>query len=428
MKERLKYFYNNFNKLTDEENMYLSSIIDQLINKKANLDELEKKLIIKCAIKDKCQYYGYPIINVEFVEEKNVPVDKKEAGGWYEPRKETIFITPNTLNDFFKNNQGYQFYSEYSNELERMILISLHECEHYFEYNDFVNNRLNLRTYYWTIYEISKLNNKEEYRMNYAYKQIENLANINGWGDTGLFLAKHHYNGNISIIPFLQSSARQELSHQKAKKTDLIEYYNISCLISNCKDNPNIIDKFPLLKEFFVSDENKKGSLKNINILVNQYNQLQRHHKSTEEVQIIYHEFFNYLFSKGISEINNNCGFIILDLITADLISLQGVFDYMNSGLDEKRNVIKKKVNRIIQYYSRLEMLNLLSIQDDFGNINEVINTKLTETLKVYETSKLMYNNYDESIENIINELRSKFNNFNIEHRSIEGRKSAINI
>ena len=68
MTDRLKYLYNNFDKLTEEENMYLSSIVDQLINKKTNLEELEKKLLIKYAIKDKCQYYGYPIINVAWNE------------------------------------------------------------------------------------------------------------------------------------------------------------------------------------------------------------------------------------------------------------------------------------------------------------------------------------------------------------------------
>ena len=61
------------------------------------------------------------------------------------------------------------------------------------------------------------MNNPNEYMVNYSYKQIENYANIQGWNDTGIFLARHHYTGNINIMPFLQSFARQELSHQKAK-------------------------------------------------------------------------------------------------------------------------------------------------------------------------------------------------------------------
>ena len=428
MIERLKYLFDNFDKLTDEENMYLSSIIDQLINKQVELDELEKKLLIKYAIREKCQYYGYPIINVEFLDEKNVPEDKKGAGGWYDSKKETIIITPNTLKNSFKEDQGYPFYSEFSNELERMIFASLHECEHYFQHYDFVNNQFNLRTYYWTIYKISKMNNPTEYSVNYSYKQIENHANIHGWHDTGVFLAKHHYKGNTDIIPFLQSTARQELSHQKAEKTDLIEYYNVSCLISKCKENPYLIENYPILKEFFVNDGNEKGSLKNLNLLVSQYNQLERHHKSTEEKQIIYHEFFNFLFNKDINLINNNCGLIVLDLITSDLISLQGVFDYTNSKEKEKRNVIRKKVSRIIKYYDVIERLNLLNVQDAFGSISDIINDRLKEALKVYETSKSMYKNYDEEIERTINELRNRFNYFDIESRYEEGRKSAINI
>ena len=200
MTERLKYLFDNFDKLTDDENMYLSSIIDQLINKQVNLDELEKKLLIKYVIREKCQYYGYPLINVEFIDENNVPEDKKEAGGWYNAKKETIFISSNTLIDSFKNDKGYPFYPEFSNELERIIFVSLHECEHYFQYYDFTNNQFNLRTYYWTIYKISMINNPKEYSVNYSYKQIENYANIHGWHDTGLFLARHHYKRNIDII------------------------------------------------------------------------------------------------------------------------------------------------------------------------------------------------------------------------------------
>lgn len=428
MTERLKYIYDNFDKLTNEEKAYLSHVINQLINKQTKLDDLEKKIIIKYAIKEKCQYYRYPTINVEFIEEKNVPEEKKEAGGWYDAKKEIIFISSNTLKDSFKKNQGYPFYPEFSNELERMIFVALHECEHYFQHHDFANNQFNLKAYYWIIYDITKMNKPGEYKVNYSYKQIENQANIHGWHDTGIFLSKHHYNRNLDIIPFLQSTARQELSHQKADKTDLIEYYNVSSLIKQCFSHPSLVDSYHLLKEFFVSEGNEKGTLKNIELLIDQYNQIERHHKSTEEKQKIYQEFFNYLFNKDINVINKNCGLIVLDLITSDLISLQGIFDYTNSKENEKRNVIKKKIKRIIKYYDAIERLNILGVQDIFDSISDIINDILKETLKVYETSKLMYNNFDEEIEKTINELRNRFNFFDVEFRNQEGRKSAINI
>ena len=60
--------------------------------------------------------------------------------------------------------------------------------------------------------------------------------------------------------------------------------------------------------------------------------------------------------------------------------------------------------------------------------MSDIINDRLKEMLKVYETSKSMYNNYDEEIEIMINELRNRFNYFNVELRNVEGRKSAINI
>ena len=55
MTERLKYLFDNFDKFTVEENKFLSSIIEQLINKQTSLDELEK--IIKSALKETLKVY-----------------------------------------------------------------------------------------------------------------------------------------------------------------------------------------------------------------------------------------------------------------------------------------------------------------------------------------------------------------------------------
>ena len=42
MIEHLKYLYDNFDKLTEEENFYLTNIINKLINNQKKLEKLEK--------------------------------------------------------------------------------------------------------------------------------------------------------------------------------------------------------------------------------------------------------------------------------------------------------------------------------------------------------------------------------------------------
>ena len=427
MSDKLSYLYSNMYNL-DKDDMYLLSlIIKNIINKDSELTEKEKKLLIKYAVMEKCLYYKYPVIPVQFVAEQAVPQDKKDAGGWY--RNGVIYITQNTLNDAFLQNKSYPFYGEFTNEVERLLLVPDHECEHYFQAFDCQNNRFTLGAYYYVIYQITKLNEPEEYHKNYAYKQIENQANVRGWQDVSRFLAKHQYRKKSTIFPALQSAARSELSHQKSEKSDLIEYYNISSLIKHCYIQPNLIDKYPLLQEFFINCGNNKGLLKDTASLIENYNILPRRHVVSQEKQIIYQEFFNYLFNQDINRIDENAGLLVFDLIESDLISLQGVFDYKDSKPIERKKVIQEKIDRIIKYYGALSDLNLLGTPyDDNNTIEDTMTKHLKETLKVYETAKDMYNNFDEDTESFVNQLRERFNYYDVETRPQVGRMSAINI
>ena len=143
---------------------------------------------------------------------------------------------------------------------------------------------------------------------------------------------------------------------------------------------------------------------------------------------MIYREIFHYIFNDNINSIDKNSGLILLDLIEEDLISLMGVFDYIDSKPMEKEKVVQKKIDRIIKYYDALENLNLLDYFDESKSIKDIIMERLRETLRVYETSKDMYNNYDDDIEISIKKLRDRFDYHDVEKRNPEGRKSAINI
>ena len=197
----------------------------------------------------------------------------------------------------------------------------------------------------------------------------------------------------------------------------------------HCYIQPNLIDKYPLLQEFFINCGNNKGLLKDTASLIENYNILPRRHVVSQEKQIIYQEFFNYLFNQDINRIDENAGLLVFDLIESDLISLQGVFDYKDSKPIERKKVIQEKIDRIIKYYGALSDLNLLGTPyDDNNTIEDTMTKHLKETLKVYETAKDMYNNFDEDTESFVNQLRERFNYYDVETRPQVGRMSAINI
>ena len=130
MEKRLWYLEKNFNNLTSDEIVFLKCYIDSLSNEK-ELSIVEKKLIMKLAIKEKCEYYGYPAVDVIFAAISN------QEGGHYDSKNNTIVLNENIFNsNVYNTSDKYPFYANQTTELERMLLIANHECEHYFQYYD----------------------------------------------------------------------------------------------------------------------------------------------------------------------------------------------------------------------------------------------------------------------------------------------------
>ena len=429
----LEFYYNNLDNLNEKEKTYLFYAINQIINKKGRLNEMEAKLLIKYAIMQKCKKNGYPLVKVEFLDEREVPEKNKNAGGYYLNKNNTIYICPNTIKDQI-TKEGYPFFSKVTNHVERLLIVAFHECEHYFQHYECKNNSFNLKSYYYMMHDIALSLDSEEYKRNYLFKQIENEANISAWQDTLSFLAEHKYSRNIKelLASSIRSWERKSFSYQKKDdKEYLIEDYNVIVLIYACLKYPSLVEQYPILKNFFYSEGGNKGRLKDINILIRDYNQMKRHHIISEDKQIVYREFFYYLF-RDVNNITKDSGLIVLDLIVDDFISLQSIFDHnlLKSDSNKKKQwVVYQKVNRIIKFYDAIKRLNLINtVYDGYASVEEVVFDHLRETLKVYETAKRMGRTVDNEIEKYVQLLRKKFNFNDIEFRQPEGRISAINI
>lgn len=434
MQKRLEFLEKEFNNLSSDEINYLRIIMDSLVNKE-QLSITEKKLIMKMAIREKCEYYGYPIIDVDFANVNN------SEGGHYEQKTNKIILNSNILsNNILENATLYPFFADQTRELDRILLISNHECEHYFQCFDYKKGILSRKSFSWIIfYLINKYTDKNsqgksEYKVNYNFKEIENYANIQGWYDTGLFLARHkslNIDQDVLNKLWLQSSARQNISSQKGKdgKKEIIENYNIRELIEIVDKNPSVIDQIPILSNFFYVQRTpiKRGKLKDLTVLLSQYKMIEQQYgneKSREQVEeekFVYRQFFYYLIGKDASIVSSKYNDVLYELALYEFISLQGIFDIENKQEDSYERISKIKIDRICNFLNRLEENKADKLCDKLMNIAK-------ETLKVYETSKLMYNDYNASVEKYMRIIREFFSLDNIEYRNPEDRKSAINI
>lgn len=434
MNKRLEYLESNFNTLSEEELKYLRMIVDDIIDKD-NLSLIEKKLIMKLAIREKCKQYGYPVIDIDFESFGN------KEGGKYVAKEKRILLNEDELNSGLSSDSTlYPYYSDITTELDRMLLIANHECEHYFQKYDLENNKLTKGSFAFLLYHLFNRytpvspNGKSEYQVNYNYKEIENYANTQGWYDTGMFLVRHKsskVNRELVHKLWLQSSVRQNVSYQKNKdgKTQIIEDYNMETLRRIVYIHPSLVEQYPLLSTFFYGKDYDKesGKLKGLDVLLSQYLKIEQdygHGKTryqVEEEKYVYRQFFYYLLGKDASIVSNGYETLLYDLALYDLISLQGIFDIAKKAPKSYERVSKIKADRINAFVDRLEELKAYELCDNLRD-------KTQETLRVYETSKLMYRDTNNNVEASMLCLRNRFDLTEVESRNPEGRKSAINI
>jgi len=133
-------------------------------------------------------------------------------------------------------------------------------------------------------------------------------------------------------------------------------------------------------------------------------------------------QFFYHLLDKGYEFNCLNGDVVLSDLIINDLWSLENLFDLRKKNANIYEHIVEIKINRIIN------AINLLMKYNKYDLHSEKIISVVREVLKVYETSKLMYSDSNEDVENYLNVLRQFFGLTEIEYRDPKGRSSALNI
>ena len=443
----IKNCFDKFYSFTDNQYAYLKeAIIPKILAKGDKASVMEKKLLIRFAVQEKCLYRGYNPIQVQF------QFLEGTKGGYYSNEKNIIIFnevylrgTPSSL-----RNQ-YPFFVGTTSLVDRMLLIAFHESEHYIQRVDLMNGIITKNSFAYLLYlvfnrNIHPENNITEYTFNYSFKEIESYANEQGWYDVVWFYARMNYSREQHKGPFiawLECVARSHMSFQKEYDENgkihnkIIENYNIGMLSNIVKLLPKLLDEYPVLKEFYQVN-GKEGILKDPKVLVSNYMKLDSEYRQrwgegvkkgydlkrvdVNETKYVYRQFFYHLLDKGYDFGCLNGDVVLNDLILNDLFSLQALFDVRKKDQNIYQHIVEIKVNRLVR------AINLLMQHNKYDSYIEDIIRAASEVLRVYETSKLMYSDANEEVENFVGILRQLFGLTEIEYRDPKGRSSAVNI
>jgi len=443
----IKNCFEKFYSLTDSQYAYLKeAIIPKILAKGDKASVMEKKLLIRFAVQEKCLYRGYNPIQVQF------QFLEGTKGGYYSYDKNIIIVNEMYLRGTpISLGNKYPFFAGTTSLVDRMLSIAFHESEHYIQRVDLMNGIITKNSFAYLLYlvfnrNIHPENNITEYKFNYSFKEIESYANEQGWYDVAWFYARMNYGREQHKGPFiawLECVARGHMAFQKEYDENgkihskIIENYNIGMLSNIVKLLPKLLDEYPVLKEFYQVN-GKEGTLKDPKILVSNYMQLESEYRQrwgegvkkgydlkridVNEKKYIYRQFFYHLLDKGYEFNCLNGDVVLSDLIINDLWSLENLFDLRKKNANIYEHIVEIKINRIIN------AINLLMKYNKYDLHSEKIISVVREVLKVYETSKLMYSDSNEDVENYLNVLRQLFGLTEIEYRDPKGRSSALNI
>ncbi len=424
------------------------------------------ELLIRFAIKEKCLSRGYEPVKVEFKE-----TGANRAAGYDNLRNVIVFNTnfvDGTIYELNKNDLNSQFnlstdkypsFNKSTRHIDRLFMCSFHECEHYFQYSDFESKILTKNSFSALLNIIFNTRIDNHNYLNYAYKEIENYATTEGWYDVSWFYAKMGIKQAQTIKPFrawLQSIARNEGAFQNEITSEgttiksIIEDYNISKLSEVIKAHKGYLytKGYEMLNHFY---DRNTGDIKPVIELVRDYNDLDRKYieeykkrsalgydtkrLDPSEPKYVYRQFFYYLLSKGSKFDFYGADSVLTDMANNDLRSLEYIFDFKNK--DENTPIIvEKKIERVLGVLSLLSQNKSIYCKtpenpEDSNRYHERVSSiisNVSETLKVYETSKLMYSDSNPLIERSMQNIRKQLGLHTVEYREPKGRESALNI
>ena len=154
--------------------------------------------------------------------------------------------------------------------------VVLHEYEHWNQYYNTENNILNSTSY---IYAKSRIlrsglskNGFDEYMKNYLYKESERFANIKAYRETarlvGRFFKKTALEHNLQVNAMnLERQLDRGIQYDSDNNLFYIGDYNIEKMEEALKKNPQLLEKYPIMKNFY----NLDGSFKSFQDVISIY-------------------------------------------------------------------------------------------------------------------------------------------------------------
>lgn len=291
----------------------LENVFRKLLNSEQDISISEKNFLVQYINYNKCNKLGLPLAKV-YITKKDL-FDGHDISNDYKgvSHGNTGIIG---LNEY-EFEKDFNIISKNFNISRGLLCLTTvnHELEHYKQSSMVNSGILNQSSFAMIKNSIFRnyLSTKDfdEFVSNYRYRETEMEANVNGWKDTAKLMesyAKDTKGKEIEQCYYLSGKKYMEKANSwqlkklgdKKKKTT-IENYNIKNLIEIVKNNPNLLNNFPQLNEFF----DKSGNIHKPFAFFEKYTDLELKKLKTsdnnlkEEIngkQSCYEEFIDYLF------------------------------------------------------------------------------------------------------------------------------------
>ena len=406
--ENLPYFYtkneiNDIKSYKNKINIYVTNEIKKVINankKNTTLTNILLKYAISSIGEDKrvddiYKYilnnfeYNSSLLSYEFIIKYTAYLTSKEYGIEYIKPYISNYdldetkIEKNCLGKCFENSGVILIHKNVLKNVKTTFMLSnvigavAHEIRHYSQARDFRNNIPSKKTYDWVLFQVftKYFNSKniDEYNTNYRNYEIEIDANYNSHDITNKILDKYITNKNN---PYIQKALSDKydtlLLSLTNTKYDIIDKktkeeidYNVTTLDRIIKQNPFIINSYPILGYIY----NKDGSRRSI------YNMV-KIESSNKDKKLS--DFYREIYLYEINNINN----IKLNIYGSDIDKL-----LLNKILDEEIEEVKE-LQLIYKYESNIKN-NIVNRKNYAIKVNSKTN-RINNTIK-YINNNIRY-------------------------------------
>lgn len=282
------------------------NMVGYLMQNPHNNSILEKEFLLKFVGSEVAKEYNIPPVEIYISDDRLNTKSHDGANGTSYGNTSIISINRKTV--LSKDEELQEKFQQYkfTPPIVKLIQTVAHETNHSkqeYEVGKNIISYSSLESIRRTLF--AKYLSKDEYHTNYFDSEIETDSNIAGWLYTTKFLEK--YNQNLvksmdhSCSSAILESYRTSLGTKRNSKTTMLkDKYNVRYLDGIIKRNPQELQNYPQLLEFYNKDGSRKGFMDLID------SQEKNSNSKDSRLDEIYNEYYLDMLDSGLHNTDLN--------------------------------------------------------------------------------------------------------------------------